>query len=129
MTDEQINKDLHEKVMKKCWHEFETKLSSYICKKCGFRHDNSILLREVRENLTTNYYTIPSYTTNPSDYWELLQKVKEDERYPQFIRSLEDVWWGLSNIDNKDYSPADFIFKLFSDTHRGSQAIWEFFCK
>ena len=118
MTDEQINKDLHEKVMKKCWHEFETKLSSYICKKCGFRHDNSILLREVRENLTTNYYTIPSYTTNPSDYWELLQKVKEDDR-----------WGGFLATFYQEQMICEWILTILLDTHKGSQAIWVFFCK
>lgn len=115
---EDINKDLHEKVMGACGHEWYKPagfIDGHVCKKCG-------LYWPVEPEMN---HGIPSYTSNSSDYWKLLQKVKEHEKWPDFeirFRHIKDV---------NGFTP--WLYCKFTDiildTQKGSQAIWEFFCK
>jgi RNase P subunit RPR2 len=109
-TDEQINKDLHEQVVKKCWHEFYktqdyveyNQDEEYTCKKCG-----SI---EGRDNYN------PDYLNSWNDYGELVRSISEYDLV-QIYAEWKKNWQGHC-----------FTF-LMLDPRKGSMAIWEFFCK
>jgi len=112
MTDLELNKFLHEKVMGECWHEGITwNENGYgTCSKCG--------VGEINGGWPSNpVLYLPSYTTNPADYWRLLQKVKSDEKFDYYMTRL------FSEIGCRG------VVDTISDMRRGCDAIAEFFGK
>src|SRR5574340_278152 len=108
---EDLNKWLHENVMKECWHKKGDLFSRgpspvddmFHCKKC----QKPFLRRDDEE--------FPDYLHDPAAYWRLLQKVKEHKKWPNFISAKYMHWngtWGL--------------IETLLDLPRGCQAIREF---
>jgi hypothetical protein len=100
-TDEQINKDLHEQVVKKCWHIGYRAIKDYFnCPNCG----DIIYLKR------------PDYLNSWNDYGELLAAAKENIQWYTFVTT-------------RKYSEYKFWSEIMLNPRKGSMAIWEFFCK
>ena len=109
MNDLELNEALHEEFMKECWHDTlggMTEVRTH-CSKCD-------------EWMPTIW---PSYTTNPVDFWRLLQKVKDHPKFPSFIQNMssQDEWELIS------WNLVSSLFRRMLDMPRGCQAIYEFF--
>jgi hypothetical protein len=107
-TDEQINKDLHEQVMKKCWHEpFLDGGGKESCKKCQ-EYEYIPMIYNILKH--------PDYLNSWNDYGELLAAAKENIQWYTFVTT-------------RKYSEYKFWSEIMLNPRKGSMAIWEFFCK
>lgn len=115
LSDDQINKDLHEKVMGECWHDHDFGTCPSMCSKC----------KKPNRTYEDGRIYHPSYTSNPSDYWRLLQKVKSNmDKWRQLEQFLADKW-----VDSGGFRTSkECAMRPLFDTHKGSLAIHEFFC-
>jgi hypothetical protein len=105
MTDAELNKLLHEKVMGKKWKDIPNWQMA------------------ISQN--------PSYTTNPAEYWELLQEVskkpywKVGYYWSNFIQRLLNP----GNTYDDWIKPEKMIRTILLDMPKGCSAILEFFGK
>jgi hypothetical protein len=115
-TDEQINKDLYEKVMKKCWHEFSNNPE----KKC------------LRCLLFYPWHTAnPDYLNSWNDYGELVKECMKGQEWhgglDGFFHLLHEKY--IHSIEREhQVEYARYSATLMLDPRKGSMAIWEFFC-
>jgi hypothetical protein len=103
-TDEQVNRDLREQVVKKCWHEWDRRYAYKHCSKCGLtlqKHSDS--------------WNNPDYLNNWNDYGELVHS-------KCVIESRDFI---VSKICEKVTYPE--WLDIILDSRRGSMAIWEYF--
>ena len=117
MTDEDINKFLHEKIMGECWHDKPvraayTGVNIVVCPKCDKRF--SIL--------TKNHH--PSYATSWADYGKLLEKVRQHADWEYFVEKLFCYQWLKDgNFATCTHEAVGILF----DPVTGSAAIAEYF--
>jgi len=122
MNDFELNKLLHEKVMGKCWHEWSAYESGTFLEKCG-KCGETVLMGKT--------LPVPSYTTNPAEYWELLQEVskkpywKVGYYWSNFIQRLLNP----GNTYDDWIKPEKMIRTILLDMPKGCSAILEFFGK
>jgi hypothetical protein len=114
MSDKQINKDIHEKILKRCWHDLSyisEPTEAYFCPKCKEKTYEPLGL------------VSPDYLNSWNDYGELVKTVREDDK------KWDDLVYFLS-ADLYNYLGCWTIMKdILFDPRKGSIAIWEFFCK
>ena len=103
LTNEELDKLIHEKIMGKCWHEGE---NVGWCSKC-------------KERWMKAYQKNPSYTTSWADYGKLLEKIRNSTKWSSFK-------YGSEELCRQDMS--EFVDKLV-DPRRGCEAIASYFCK
>ena len=116
MTDAELNKLLHEKVMGKCWHEWSAYESGTFLEKCG-KCGETVLMGKT--------LPVPSYTTNPAEYWELLMWCKGQENWDEFLITITiDKQWSQGSVYGIIYA-----LNILLDMSKGCSAILEFFGK
>ena len=99
MTEIEVNKIIHERLMRKCWHEFATanlRIAEWIkqCNKSGWSKH--------KWGKSFN----PSYTSSWSDYGKALERFKAHELFGDFIK------WFIK--ENKlDEIPLDNALMIF----------------
>lgn len=99
-----IDKEIHEKLMGKCWHEFTSMPSRLLCcNKC-----NGVFDRDEKN---------PSFL-DPGNYFKLWQKIREHKKYPIFRGKL-------NVISYKD--GIDIIDEILLNEVRGREEIYKFF--
>ena len=81
MTELEINKLVHVKIMNLCWHEpinvsrMLLKPNDKLCKKCG------------------NFHSLhPSYTSSWADYGPMLEECMKKEWWFEFLNSVNRNW-------------------------------------
>jgi hypothetical protein len=126
MTNEELNKLPHEKVMEGCWHSEVSRrftgdagIRVMITCSCGVDYLHPELSDFISiQPKTWQDHMNPSYTNNPADYWRLLQKVRQHRRFMTFMDFIGD--YHSSRLMKVD---------LFLAMLHGCEAIAEFFCK
>ena len=103
LTNEELDKLIHEKIMGECWHEGVSR-----CRKCG--------AAETIGKRAQN----PSYTTNPADYWRLLEKIKRNCLFNKFT-------WNISRKVTGRRGCYNTAFEVLLDTRKGCEAIASYF--
>lgn len=108
-----INKAIHEKVMKQCWHEGWHR-SIELQEKVGvFDASEEVVLR-CNKCLGVDKPN-PDYLNDSRDYWKLLQVVKKHGAFSLFLQDCsKEHSFGATHI--------------LLDQEKGCHAIYNFFC-
>lgn len=114
MTDEEVNKDLQEKVMKKCWHKADPKNVDEClkCQHCFEREDYEPYNCE-EDNL--------DYINDWNAYGKLLTEAKKNKDFVNHLKVQYD--WRFSPVFRDD------ILDIIAEPFTGSMVIWNFFCR
>lgn len=94
MTNEEINKKLHEGLFEKCWHQFAFSGNVAKCEKCDFNTEMS------EHDFYMGEPSNPDYCGNIADAWKVVEelrrrwyKIDPDETFFfQFIDCCEHGW-------------------------------------
>ena len=112
MTNLEINKLIHEKVMGKCWHDADKRVGDsfiiplqWFCTKCG---------DEVGHEGVYMSPLHPSYTSSWADYGPMIKECMKKEWWSDFAYEWDDRWIGwireyLFNPLNGTTAIAEFV--------------------
>ena len=125
MTELEINKIIHEKLMRKCWHEFVMENSQNSAGiTVWIQQCNKCVWHKYAWTTSTN----PSYTSSWADYGKALERFKAHELFGDFLE-----WFIKENklneipLDNALMIFFDVMTCLKCDTTHGAGIIAEYF--
>jgi hypothetical protein len=120
MSDD-IDKDVHEQIMGKCWHENpdDGVSNALYCKKCNSVLDGPLMACDPQGNKSKVKIFCPSYL-DWSNYGPLLEKISKHDEFVIFVAKIvrDEMFTGIKWMEDVLLTPS-----------RGLPLIHKFFCK